>query len=172
MSRWRRWLMSRGSCAWRRFTIGRKRQDAGRESRAVAPLIAKGAEQKADLVVLPETLTYYQTGLSYADCAEPIPGPSSDYFGQLAKKHELYIRRWVARGDRHLVYNVAVLLAPTAAWAGKYRKVCLPRSEIEGGIQPGSEYRCLHAVWQLGMMVATTASIPKWPASYRTAEPR
>ena len=30
-----------------------------------APLIAKAAEQKADLVVLPETLTYYQTGLSY-----------------------------------------------------------------------------------------------------------
>ncbi|HVX62664.1 MAG TPA: hypothetical protein VHC19_18740, partial [Pirellulales bacterium] len=38
-----------------------------------APLIAKAAEQKADLVVLPETLTFYNTGLTYVDCAEPIP---------------------------------------------------------------------------------------------------
>src|SRR5207248_1858068 len=105
-----------------------------------APLIAKAAEQKADLVVLPETLTFYQTGLSYADCAEPIPGPSTDYFGQLAKKHELYIVAGLLERDRHLVYNVAALLAPDGSVAGKYRKVCLPRSEIEGGIQPGSEY--------------------------------
>ena len=27
-------------------------------------------------VVLPETLTYYRMGRSYADCAEPVPGPT------------------------------------------------------------------------------------------------
>ena len=52
-----------------------------------APLIARAAEKKVDLVVLPETLTYYGTGLKYADCAEPVPGPSTDYFGRLAKKN-------------------------------------------------------------------------------------
>ncbi|MCI0748093.1 MAG: hypothetical protein L0Y58_22030, partial [Verrucomicrobia subdivision 3 bacterium] len=56
-----------------------------------APLIEDAAKQRADLVVLPETLTYFGLGKSYAECAEPIPGPSADYFGSLAKKHDLYI---------------------------------------------------------------------------------
>ena len=30
----------------------------------------------SDLVVLPETLTYFGLGKSYADCAEPVPGPA------------------------------------------------------------------------------------------------
>jgi len=86
--------------------------------------------------VLPETLTYYKASASYADCAEPIPGPSTDYFGQLAKKHDLYIVAGLLERDAHLVYNVAVLLAPDGGIAGKYRKVCLPRGEWLGGVQP------------------------------------
>ena len=62
-----------------------------------APLIAEAARQKADLVVLGETLTYFGTGKTFADVAEPVPGPSTDYFGTLAKKHNLYI---VAGPDR------------------------------------------------------------------------
>ena len=77
-----------------------------------APLIAEAAQQKADLVVLGETSRTYGTGKSYADCAEPIPGPSTEYFGELAKKHNLYIVAGLLERDRHLVYNVAVLLGP------------------------------------------------------------
>ncbi len=127
-----------------------------------APLIAQAADQKADLVVLPETLTYYQTGLSYADAAETIPGPSTDYFGQLAKKHNLYIAAGLLERDQHLVYNVAVLLGPDGAVAGKYRKVCLPRSEWMGGIQPGSEYPVFETRFgKLGMMVCYDGFFPE-----------
>jgi hypothetical protein len=59
--------------------------------RQFAPLIEDAARQHADLVVLPETLTYYGTGLKPADTAEPIPGPATNYLGELAKKHNLYI---------------------------------------------------------------------------------
>ena len=59
--------------------------------REFAPLIADAARQRADFVVLPETLTYYRMGKSYADCAEPVPGPSTDYFGTLAKQYDLNI---------------------------------------------------------------------------------
>ena len=45
-----------------------------------APLIAEAAKQKADLVVLGETLTYYGTGKSMAECAETVPGPSTEYW--------------------------------------------------------------------------------------------
>jgi predicted amidohydrolase len=127
-----------------------------------APLIAKAAAQKADLVVLPETLTFYGTGLSMAECAEPIPGPSTDYFASLAKQHELYIVAGLVERDEHLLYNVAVLIGPDGEVAGKYRKVCLPRSEIEAGLQPGSDYPVFETRWgKLGMMVCYDGFFPE-----------
>ena len=127
-----------------------------------APLIAEAAGRKADLVVLGETLTYFGTGKGYADCAEPIPGPSTTYFGGLAKKHGLYIVAGLLERDRHLVYNVAVLLAPDGTVAGKYRKVCLPRGEIERGIAPGNEYPVFDTRFgRLGMMVCYDGFFPE-----------
>ncbi|MEW6303629.1 MAG: carbon-nitrogen hydrolase family protein [Verrucomicrobiota bacterium] len=130
--------------------------------RLFAPLIAEAAKQKADLVVLPETLTYYGTGLTYADCAESIPGPSTDYFGGLAKQHNLYIAAGLIERDRHLLYNVAVLLGPDGKVAGKYRKVALPRSEIEGGVTPGDDYPVFDTRFgKLGMMVCYDGFFPE-----------
>lgn len=130
--------------------------------RLFAPLIEKAAEQKADLVVLPETLTYYGTGMDYIDCAEPVPGPSTEYFAALAKKHDLYIVAGLLERDGRLVYNVAVLLGPQGELVGKYRKVCLPRGEIEAGIQPGSEYPVFETRFgRLGMMVCYDGFFPE-----------
>ncbi len=108
--------------------------------RLFAPLIEKAAQQKADLVLLPETLTLYGTGLSYIEAAESIPGPSTEYFGRLARKHDLYIVAGLLERDGPLVYNVAVLIGPDGNIIGKYRKVCLPRGEVSGGVCPGNDY--------------------------------
>ena len=130
--------------------------------RLFEPLIAKAAEQDADLVVLPETLTYYGTGMAMVDCAETIPGPSTEYFGQLAKKHDLYIVAGLLERDRHLVYNVGVLIGPDGNVAGKYRKVCLPRGEIEAGIQPGNEYPVFDTRFgKVGIMVCYDGFFPE-----------
>ena len=126
------------------------------------PLIVEAAQQKADLVVLPETLTYYGLGKTYVDCAEAIPGPSTNYFGELAKKHNLYIVAGLLERDKHLIYNVAVLLAPDGKVAGKYRKVALPRGEIAGGIAPGTEYPVFDTRFgKLGMMVCYDGFFPE-----------
>jgi predicted amidohydrolase len=127
-----------------------------------APLIAEAARQKADLVVLPETLTFYGTGLTYADCAEPIPGPSTEYFGALARKHNLYIVPGLIEREGHLVYNVAVLIGPEGEVVGKYRKTCLPRSEIEGGIMPGKDYPVFDTRFgKVGLMVCYDGFFPE-----------
>lgn len=127
-----------------------------------APLIAEAAKQKADLVVLPETLTYFGTGLKYADCAEPVPGPSTDYFGKLAKQHDMYIVAGLLERDRHLVYNVSVLLGPDGGIVGKYRKVTLPRGEIEGGIMPGKDYPVFETRFgKVGMMICYDGFFPE-----------
>jgi predicted amidohydrolase len=130
--------------------------------RLFAPLIENAANQKADLVVLPETLTFYGTGLSFAQCAEPIPGPSTEYFGGLAKKHGLYIVAGLVERDQHLIYNVAVLIGPDGKVAGKYRKVCLPRDEVAAGVAPGREYPVFNTRFgKVGMMVCYDGFFPE-----------
>jgi len=118
----------------------RGRKTPADNCRLFAPLIEEAARQKADLVVLGETLTYASTGLKMADAAELVPGPSTEYFGTLARQHNLHIVAGLVERDRHLIYNTAALIGPDGKLAGKYRKVTLPRSEIEAGIQPGHEY--------------------------------
>jgi predicted amidohydrolase len=124
--------------------------------------IAEAARRGADLVVLPETLTFYGRKLPYADCAEPIPGPSTDYFGGLARQHNLYVVAGLLERDKHLVYNVAVLIGPDGQIVGKYRKVSLPRGEIDGGITPGSEYPVFSTRFgRVGMMVCYDGFFPE-----------
>lgn len=125
-------------------------------------LIEDAAQQRADLVVLPETLTYVGLGKSFAECAEPVPGPSTEYFGKLAAKHKMYIVAGLLERDGHLVYNVAALLGPDGKLAGKYRKVALPRSEISGGICPGDEYPVFETRFgRLGMMICYDGFFPE-----------
>jgi predicted amidohydrolase len=130
--------------------------------RLFAPLIEEAARGRADLLVLPETLTFFGTGLSFAQCAEPIPGPSTTYFGELARKHNLYIVAGLVEKDRHLVYNTAVLLGPDGQLTGKYRKVCLPRDEVSAGVAPGHEYPVFDTRFgKVGMMICYDGFFPE-----------
>jgi len=127
-----------------------------------APFIEDAARQEADLVVLGETLTYAGTGASFVDSAESIPGPSTDYFGTLSKKHDLYIVAGLVERDRHQLFNVAVLIGPDGKVAGKYRKVCLPDGEFDKGISPGSDYPVFETRFgKVGMMVCYDGFFPE-----------
>lgn len=130
--------------------------------RQFAKYIEQAARQKADLVCLPESLTLFGNGLKYADVAEPIPGPSTKYFGQLAKQHNLYIVAGLMERVDHLIYNTAALLGPDGKLVGKYRKVCLPREEIEGGVAPGHDYPVFKTRFgKLGMMICWDVHFPE-----------
>lgn len=130
--------------------------------RQFAPFIEDAARRKADLVVLGETLTYAGVGSTYADCAESIPGPSTDYFGELAKKHGLYVVAGLIERDRHQLFNVAVLIGPDGKVAGKYRKVCLPDGEYDKGMSPGSDYPVFDTrLGRIGMMICYDGFFPE-----------
>ncbi len=130
--------------------------------RMFEPMIAEAARQRADLVVLGETLTYPGLGKKYHEVAEAVPGPSTDYFGELARKHDLYIVAGLLERDGALVYNVAALIGPDGKLVGKYRKVCLPRGEVEGGIEPGSDYPVFPTRFgRLGLMVCYDGFFPE-----------
>ncbi len=124
--------------------------------------IEEAAQQKADLVVLPETLTQTGNGLSYVEAAEPIPGPSTVYFGELARKHGVYLVAGLVERDKHLVYNTGVLIGPDGKLIGKYRKVTLPRTEIEAGVAPGHEYPVFDTRFgKVGIMICYDGFFPE-----------
>lgn len=93
--------------------------------------IRKAATEGAELVVLQELhngLYFCQTeDPSLFDQAEPIPGPSTDTFGALAK--ELGIVLVLSLFERRapgLYHNTAVVLERDGSIAGKYRKMHIP----------------------------------------------
>ena len=130
--------------------------------RMYEPLIAEAARQRADLVVLGECITSIGLGGAPQDCAEPVPGPATQYFGGLAKEHDLYIVAGLTERDGHLIYNVAVLIGPDGAVVGKYRKVCLPRDEVAGGTAPGTEFPVFQTRFgKVGMMVCYDGFFPE-----------
>ena len=127
-----------------------------------APHIAEAARQKADLVVLGETVPTASLKPNVVDFAEPIPGPSTEYFGTLAAKHRLHIALSLYERDAHLVYNTAVLLGPDGRLIGKYRKVCLPHGEVEKGIAPGHDYPVFDTAFgKVGLMVCYDGFFPE-----------
>ena len=130
--------------------------------RMFEPLIAEAARERADLVVLGETLTAVNNGRSLAEVAEPVPGPSTEYFGALACRHNLYLVAGLVEREGHLIYNVAVLLGPDGRLCGKYRKTCLPRDEISAGVCPGHEYPVFETRFgRVGMMVCYDGFFPE-----------
>jgi predicted amidohydrolase len=126
------------------------------------PLLAKAAEARADLVVLGETIPSVNVKQQPHEVAELIPGPTTEYFGQLAEKHSLHIVLSLYERDQHLVYNTAVLLGPTGQLIGKYRKVCLPHGEVEKGIAPGNDFPTFDtSIGKVGMMVCYDGFFPE-----------
>ncbi|MBC7852417.1 MAG: carbon-nitrogen hydrolase family protein [Pirellulaceae bacterium] len=127
-----------------------------------APFIADAAKQKADLVVLGETVPYVRVGKKPHETAEAVPGPSTDYFGELAKAHKLHIVVSLYERDGKAVYNTAVLLDPAGKLIGKYRKICLPHSEVEAGVTPGDDYPVFDTKFgKVGMMVCYDGFFPE-----------
>ena len=112
--------------------------------------------------MLPETLTYCGTDLTPLEVAEPVPGPSTEYFGKLARKHGLYIVAGLYERAGSLVYNVAVLIGPDGDVAGVYRKVTLPTGEVERGVAPGDDYPVFDtSLGRIGMMVCYDGFFPE-----------
>ena len=97
----------------------------------LAEHIGAAAKEGAQLVVLQElhnTPYFCQVeNVDNFDLAEPIPGPSTEFFGELARQHgivlviSLFERR--APGLNH---NTAVVLEKDGTIAGKYRKMHIP----------------------------------------------
>ena len=97
----------------------------------LAEKIRKLAQQSAELIVLQELhngLYFCQTeDVSVFDQAETIPGPSTEFFGQMAKETgAVIVTSLFERRATGLYHNTAVVLEKDGTIAGKYRKMHIP----------------------------------------------
>ena len=93
--------------------------------------IAQAAQRGAELVVLQELHNspyFCQTeNPDLFDLAEPIPGPSTDFFGTLARQFGVVIvASLFERRAAGLYHNTAVVIEKDGTIAGKYRKMHIP----------------------------------------------
>ena len=89
------------------------------------------ARRGAQLIVLQElhnSLYFCQTeSVDNFDLAEPIPGPSTNFFGEIAKQLGVVIvTSLFERRAPGLYHNTAVVIEKDGSIAGKYRKMHIP----------------------------------------------
>ena len=106
---------------------GDREDNKARLAEKIGQLAKKGAE----LIVLQELhngLYFCQIeNVNLFDQAEPIPGPSTEFFGQLAKQYGVVIvTSLFERRAPGLYHNTAVVLEKDGTIAGMYRKMHIP----------------------------------------------
>lgn len=127
-----------------------------------APLLAQAAAERADLVVLGETITSAGVNQPIWETAEPVPGPTTAYFGELARQHHLHLVFSLNEREGHLIYNTAVLIGADGDLIGKYRKVCLPHAEAAWGVAPGHDYPVFDTpLGKVGLMICYDGFFPE-----------
>ena len=105
--------------------------DVKQNMQHLATKIRELAKQGAELIVLQElhnSLYFCQVEhVDNFDLAEPIPGPSTEFFGNLAKELGVVIvTSLFERRAPGLYHNTAVVLDKDGTIAGKYRKMHIP----------------------------------------------
>ena len=125
-------------------------------------LVNQAGAQNADIVCLPEGATIVGTQHDYVSGSEPVPGPTTKYLGEVAKKNNLYIVAGLLEKEGGVVYNTAVLIDRKGNLAGKYRKTSLPREEIDGGVTPGDSFPVFDTDFgRIGIMICWDVTFPE-----------
>lgn len=128
---------------------------------AFARLVRERIPEGTDLILLGEAAPLVGSGLSYTDVAAPVPGPDTEFLGQLAREKKAYVVAGVLEREGKAVYNTSVLIGRDGSLVGKYRKVYLPREELEGGVTPGDAFPVFRTDFgRVGMMICYDVFFP------------
>ena len=94
-----------------------------------------------ELAVLPEIAVQYGVAGRRLDLAVPAPGPETEVFSEIARRHRVRVVLGMYEREGDAAYNSAVLIAPDGSIDGRYHKVHLaPGGETESGLCPGDSF--------------------------------
>ncbi len=122
-----------------RLRVALVQLDAGSDPEANIEMAVRMADQAAAdgarLVALPEYLQYRGNDEGYRASARPIPGPFTDAFAAVARRHSAWILAGslAEAGPEGRPYNTSVLIDPDGAVAATYRKIHLFDVAIKDG---------------------------------------
>ncbi len=113
------------------------KQDKNANIARGAELIREAAARGAEIVVPHELMTTiyfpFEERSVYFPLAEPIPGPSTEYFGALARELGIaLVLPMFERADGADYYNSAAMIDSTGELLGVYRKSAIPHIRRDG----------------------------------------
>lgn len=141
----------------------------GNRTRAESRIRAAAADG-AELVVLPELWPVgYFAFDAYADAAESVPGPTTEWLSDLAADCSIHLHGGsIVERDGEDIYNTSLLFGPDGALLDTYRKIHLfgydsAESEVlSSGTQPCA------VETELGTVGLTTCYDLRFPTLYRS----
>jgi predicted amidohydrolase len=146
----------------------RPRNSPSREANVeqFSSVVRAAADQKPDIICFPEGMTVVGTKSTYVQASEPVPGPTTEKLGELARQLNSYIVAGLYERVSPAVYNTAVLIDRRGKLVGRYRKTHLPREEWEAGLTPGDSYPVFETDFgKVGLMVCWDVQFPEpWRA--------
>lgn len=135
-------------------------KDARRKIEGLIGDAISESDTAVKLMVLPE-LTLVSDPARADECAEPIPGPTSEWVAGLCKRWDIYVVVGLPEEVDGQLFNTAALIGPEGV-VGTYHKIHL--SEVDRAwATPGSQG---FGVWDLpmgriGMMIGHDAMFPE-----------
>lgn len=90
------------------------------------------------LILFGETILgwFYKKGETreyHESIAETVPGPTTDFIGDLAKAHDVYISFGLSEKSEAKLYNTQVLISPTGEVIAKHRKFWIKNKVFSPG---------------------------------------
>jgi deaminated glutathione amidase len=146
--------------------------DKEENKKTAEALIREAGSAGAQLVALPELWSCHGHDKVYRENAEPVPGPTTDFLGDLARELGVYLLGGSileGRRDSELLSNTSTFFDPSGEMTAVYRKIHLfdvKVSEKEylesANIAPGSEIVAAKAgAATLGLSVCYDVRFPE-----------
>jgi len=131
------------------------RGEKERNIEAAERMIRDAVEQGAQVVMTPEVaLSGFVGGEEERGLAEPVPGPATERFGELARSLDIWLMVGMSEKHSGQVYNAMAVLSRSGELAGVMRKVHINKYETPGGWRNGSRFPVWHIETDTGKLTA------------------
>ena len=124
--------------------------------RRIDEALAESAARGADLACFPETSILGWVNPLAHELADPIPGPTTERLGAMAREHELMVAIGLAEMDGERLFDSAVLLDRNGELLLKRRKVNILSELMDPPYTPGLVQQSCVAdtpVGRIGMLI-------------------
>ncbi len=132
--------------------------------RQIQSLAQRLRHREVDIVCFPELVTTgYTLHEKWVDLAEPVPGPTTETLGRIAREFGFYLIAGMPERDPQSdrIFNSAVLMTPEGDLAGVYRKVHLWNEEREY-FAPGDRFQVFETkIGRIGVGICYDLEFPE-----------